>query len=472
MKGSLFKNVPLKVVGQEYEHRSTAISVQKTMNLIPQAEVTGASESSLTTWPGCTLFSSTAGANRGMTVFKNELYKVGGSTLYKIDQIGNFTVIGAISGTNRCIFANDGTNMIITTGGDGYQLTGSTLTQITDTDFENGNSVSYLNQQMIFDGNGGRFQVSDVGDPDSLQPNNFATAESSPDDAIRTFVFRERVYIFGERSTETWYNSGTGNPPFARVNGGTMNVGLGAIHSVAATDDYCYFLGDDRRVYRFSSHQPQNVTSIAISHQIGLMTTFSDAIASIYQIEGQSFYVITFPTAGKTYGFNEQAGAWFSLSTGADQSRYIGEDYTECYGKKFIVSRDDGSVLQLSLTTYTDNGNIKSQERIIGPINGTSLGIPAERLLMSYVDLVMEMGVGIASGQGSNPQLLLSASFDGGKSWTNEDDVLLGRTGEGRLKARWDHMESFYSCFIRIRCTDPVFISLFSGSIGIKASGF
>lgn len=472
MKGSQFKNVPLNVVGQEYEHRSTAISVQKTMNLIPQTEVTGAAQTSLTTWPGCNSFCLLTGSNRGITRFKNELYKVSGTTLYKISSVGVATTIGTISGTNRCIFANDGTNMIITTGGTGYQLSGTTLSQITDTDFENGNSSSYLNQQFIYDGNGGRFQVSDVGDPDSLQPNNFATAESSPDDTIRTFPFRERVYIFGERSVETWYNSGTGNPPFSRVNGGTMNVGLGAIHSVAATDDYCYFLGDDRRVYRFSSHQPQNVTSIAISHQIGLMIDFSDAIASIYQIEGQSFYIITFPTAGKTYGFNEQAAAWFSLSTGANQSRYIGEDYIECYGKKFIASKEDGSVLQLSLTTYTDNSSVKSQERIIGPINGTSLGIPAERLLMSYVDLVMEMGVGISTGQGSNPQLLISASFDGGKSWTNEDDVLLGRTGEGRLKARWDHMESFYSCFIRIKCTDPVFISLFSGSIGIKASGF
>lgn len=472
MKGSLFKAVPLNVVGQSYEHRSTAISVQKTMNLIPQVEPTGAAESSLTSWPGCVSFCSLSGANRGMTVFNNELYKVCGTTLHKISAAGVATSIGAISGTNRCIFSNDGTNMIITTGSFGYQLTGTTLTQITDVDFENGNSVTYINQQMIYDGNGGRFQVSDVGDPDSLQPNNFATAESAPDDTIRVFAFRERVYLFGESTIETWYNSGSGNPPFARVNGGTMNVGLAAIHSVAATDDYCYFLGDDRRVYRFSSHQPQNVTSIAISHQIDLMSTTSDAIASVYQLEGQSFYVITFPTAGKTLAFNEQSGAWFSLSTGADQSRYIGEEYIECYGKRFIASKDDGSVLELSLTTYTDNGQVKIQERIFGPINGTSLGMPADRILMSYIDLVLETGVGIASGQGENPQLLVSASFDGGKSWTNEDDVLIGRTGEGRIRARWDHMESFYSCFVRVRCSDPVFISLFSGAIGAKASGY
>lgn len=476
MKMTTFKTVPLRVVGQSYEHRSEAFSVQKTMNLIPQTELTGAASSSLTTWPGCTQFASVSGTNRGMTVFKGELYKVNGNALYKIDSAGASTVLGAISGTNRCIFANDGTNLIITTGGTGYQLTGSTLTAISDSDFQNGNSVTYLNQQMIFDGNGGRFQVADVGDPDSIQPNNFATAESSPDDTIRVFAFRERVYIFGAGgpygSTETWYNSGTGNPPFARVNGGTMNVGLAAIHSVAATDDYCYFLGDDRRVYRFSSHQPQNVTSIAISHQFDLIGDLSDCIASIYSIEGQSFYVITSPSGNKTFAFNEQSSAWFNLSTGADEDRYIGEEFIECYGKRLISSKSDGGVYELNLTTFTDNADVKIQERVFGPINGTAMGADGERLLMSWFDLVMQTGVGAVTGQGENPQLMVSASFDGGKSWTNEDDVLIGRQGAGRIKARWDHCESFYDCFIKIRCSDPVFLSLFSGAIGLKPSGF
>jgi len=467
-----FKTVPLKVVGQSYEHRSEAFSIQKTMNLIPQAETTGASESSLTSWPGTKAFYAASGVDRGMTVFRNELYKITTTNLYRIDANGFSTNLGTIVGTDRCIFANDGTNLIITTGGTGYQLTGSTLTEITDSDFQNANSVAYLNQQMIFDGNGGKFQVSDVGNPDSIAGNNFATAESAPDDTIRVFAFRERVYIFGEKTIETWYNSGSGNPPFARVNGGTMNVGLGAIHSVGATDEYCYFLGDDRRAYRFSSHQPQNITSIAISHQIDLMGDVSDAIGGIVRLEGQSFYALTFPAGNKTLVFSEEAGAWFNLSTGADEERYIGTSYQEAYGRRLIADKNSGSVHELDLDTYTDDGDVKIQERIFGPINGTSLGLGGDRMLMSWVDLVMQTGVGLASGQGEIPQLMVSASFDGGKSFTNEDDVLIGRQGQGRIRARWDHTESFYDCFIKIRCSDPVFLSIFSAAMGVKRSGF
>ena len=469
MKMSSFKPIPLNIVGQSYESRSRALSIQRTMNLIPAAELTGASQSSLMSWPGCVNFYAASGLDRGMTKFNDELYKVTDQTLWKIDSLSAATNLGTIAGSSRCIFANDGTNLIITQGSTGYQLTGSTLTQITDPDFVGGNSVAYLNLKMIFDSAGGRFQVADAGNPDSIQPNNFATAESAPDDTIRMFVFNERFNPFGTSSVETWYDTGSGNPPVGRVNGGTMNVGLFAVHSVADTEDFVYFLGSDKRVYRFSSHQPEAISTNAIAHQLDACADLTDAIGYIVTVEGQNIYVLNSVLSNRTFAFNESSGAWFELSTGAAQNYYIGTSYVECYGKRLIA--DGGNVHELSLTTYTDNGAVKIQERVFGPINGDAVGSPGSRLLMSYVDFIMDLGVGIATGQGSKPQALVSLSFDGGKSFTNERDVLLGRTGEGRIKARYDHTESFYDCFIKIKVSDPVFIALFTAAIGIKASG-
>lgn len=471
MRATSFRAIPLNAVGQSYEHRSTAISIQKTMNLIPQREITGAGQTSLTSWPGTKSFSEATGTNRGMTVFNDELYKVNGDTLFKIDSLGAFTDLGTISGTNRCIFANDGTNLIITTGGDGYQLTGTTLTEISDPDFQNGNSCTYLNQQIIFDGNGGQFQVADVGDPDSLQPNNFATAESAPDDTIRVFAWREQLYVFGTRTVETWYNSGVGNPPFSRVQNATMQVGLGAVYTVDATDEYVYFLGDDRKVYRFSATQPQNVTSIAISHQIDLAGDISDALGGVIRLEGQSFYILKLPSANKTLVFNEESQAWFELSSGASEDLYIGDAYAEVYGKRLVADGLSGGVLELDLDTYTDNGDVRIQERIFGPVTPQDLGIGSSRLLMSRIWFHMEAGVGIITGQGENPQLMVSASFDGGKTFSNPHDVLMGRQGEGRVDLKYDYMQSFRTMFVKIRCSDPVFFSLYGATLEAKQAG-
>ena len=467
-----FQTVAVQIVGQTYQHRSRPLSSQRTMNLIPEFNVTGKKESSMNCWPGSKPYIVGTGSDRGYHVFNNVLYKVSGASLYSENSDKTETLIGTIAGTNRCIFANDGFSMIITTGGTGYQYVDSTntLTEITDTDFDNGNSVAFINSQMVFDGDGGRFQVANPGDPDNIEANNFATAESAPDDTIRVYTFSERLYLFGERTVETWYNSGTGNPPFDRVNGGTMQIGLAAVHSVTESPDFVYFLGSDKSVYRFSATQAQSISTIAISHEFESYDDVSDAIAFMVNIEGQYIYVIKFPTAGKCFAFNEGSNGWFELSTGASQGLYIGNSYAEAYGKKFIA--DNGNTLELDLDTYTDNGETIIRERVTAPLDGAAIGVEGGRVTMSRFQVVMETGIGLITGQGETPQLMFQASFDGGKSWTNADTVMIGRLGESRVKVEWYHMASFYEVMFRIRMSDPVFISIHSAAIDISAGGW
>jgi hypothetical protein len=320
---------------------------------------------------------------------------------------------------------------------------------------------------MIYDGNGGQFQWSEAGNPDDIASNNFATAESAPDDTIRVFAWREQLYLFGEKTIETWYNSTSLDAPFIRVQNATMQVGLGAIHSVQATDEFVYFLSDDRRVYRFSATQPENITTIAISHQLDKLGDLSGAVSDVVRIEGQSFYILT--VQGKTFTFNESANAWFNLSTKATEDQYRFNSFVEVYGKR--LCSDGANILELDLNSYDNNGEIIINERVFGPITSRDLGIGNSRAMMSRMWLDIEAGVGLATGQGVRPQLMVSASFDGGKSFTNESDVLIGRTGEGRIDVKWDHCESFRSMFVKIRCSDPVFFSLFGATLEVKAGG-
>ena len=90
---------------------------------------------------------------------------------------------------------------------------------------------------------------------------------------------------------------------------------------------------------------------------------------------------------------------------------------------------------------------------------------------MRRMRIQCETSVGLVTGQGSTPKLLVSASFDGGKSFTNEDTVELGRSSDGRLEAVWDHKEEFYSMVPRIRISDPVRLAIYSCSIDVKMGG-
>lgn len=462
-----FQATPVNFVGQSYTHRSRSLSAQVTMNLIPESIPTGKTQSALTSWPGLRSFSSGIGADRGLHVFAGVLYKVSGTTLESINNVGIRTIVGTIPGSNPCIFADDGNTMRIATGSADYQVIGGVFSQITDTDLSPGNSVAYINQQMINDSTGGQFQVSDVGVPGSIQPNNFATAESAPDDTIRVYTFNERLYLFGDTgSIETWWNSGKGNPPFDRVQGGTMNTGLSSPYSVSSTTEFVYFLGNDKVVYRFSATQPEPISPPAISAGFQGYSVTNDARSYVVDIEGQSFYVINFPTEGKTWAYNENGNAWWQLSTGASQSNYLGTASANAYGKTLISS--GGDVLELHSDTYTDDGQAVIRERVSPPIASPTGG----RIEMSSFTLIMETGVGLIAGQGVNPKIMFQASYDGGKSWSDEDWVEIGRMGEGRVKVVWDNMASAYEIMIRVRVSDPVFISFHGASINIREAGW
>lgn len=461
-----FRSVPVNFVGQSYQHRSRSLSDQETMGLIPEHVPTGKTQASLTNWYGSKSWSTGTGTGRGVHVFAGELYKVTNNTLYKIDSIGNQTSLGNIQGTKPCVFADDGSTMRSASGGEDYLVIGGVLSVATDADLVPGNSVAYLNQKMFNDSAGGQFQVSDVGVPGSVADNNTATAEAAPDDTVRVATFNERIYLFGDVSTvETWYDSGTGNPPVDRVNGGTMQMGIDSPYSVATSSEFVYFMGKDSTIYRFSATQLQPVTPPAVAATFeGYFS--SDARAFVANLEGMSFYIITFPTEGKTWAFNEDGNAWFQLSTGANKDQYLGTAYAECYGKKLI--ENGGNVLELDADTFTDNGEVVIRERVSPPIVDPT----GERIEMSSFTLIMETGVGLITGQGVKPVAMFSASYDGGKSWSQESAVEIGRQGEGREKVTWYNMASAYEIVIRVRISDPVFISIHGASIQLRKAGF
>ena len=464
-----FQTIPVDIVGQSYEHRSRAVSSQVTMNLIPEFVLAGRSQTALMPWPGTKAFSTGDETllDRGMHVMSGSLYKVTGQTLYKVDSLGVSTSIGTIDGTNHCIFADDGFTMRIATGNKDYTTDGVSVSAITDTDLHPGNSVAYINQQMINDSNSGQFQVSDVGVPGSISPENFATAESSPDDTIRVYTFNERLYLFGDtNSVETWWNSGTGNPPFDRVNGGTMNAGLAAVHSVANTTEYVYFLGADNVVYRYSSHQLEQVSSSPMSNIFDGMSDVSDAKAYTLTVEGNHFYILTFATDERTFVFNEGGKAWFELSSGDLQEYYPMSSTARAYGKRLMAR--GGAVVQLDVDTYDNTGDTIVRERITAPVSDPT----GKRILMSRFEVICEVGVGLITGQGVDPLMMFQASYDGGESWTNEDWVPMGRMSEGRIKVEWYNMASAYSIMVRVRVSDPVFVGIMSAAIDIQAGGF
>ena len=120
---------------------------------------------------------------------------------------------------------------------------------------------------------------------------------------------------------------------------------------------------------------------------------------------------------------------------------------------------------------YITNGT-QIKERIVSPINGDLLQSPGKRVMMNKLNLIMQTGVGIATGQGSSPVVMLSLSIDGGETWTEEYQVSIGAGGAYQTRVEWWHLNSFYDGTIKIRFSDPVFVSIERAVITMDTAGY
>jgi len=68
----------------------------------------------------------------------------------------------------------------------------------------------------------------------------------------------------------------------------------------------------------------------------------------------------------------------------------------------------------------------------------------------------METGVGLTSGQGSDPKVYLDWSDDGGRTWSNQRAASIGRKGKYRARAVWNRLGRSHDRVYRITWSDPV----------------
>lgn len=465
--------IPINITGGSYESRTRPLSSQKTVNFYPQYVEQGKEQFVLHSFPGLLLKGSVTGADRGMTVMAEVGYRVAGTTLYSFDNSGSHSQIGTIPGTTRCTFANDGVNLVVCTGGSVYVYDGTTLSVVTDTDIVGSTAVTFINNQFVYTNNG-FFVVSTVGDPTSASGLDVAGAESQPDDLVRAYAFQQNVLMFGERSVEPWWNTGAGYPPFARMDGQIMEVGCQAVHSIANTDEFIYWLGDDNAIYQATGGQKRRVSSPAITHDIEQMATKSDAIGYTFTFDGTNFYAINFPGANKTYCLNEslQDKGWFELSSGTDGNKYQGSSLISVYGDNYVADTANGNLYVLDVDTYTNNSETIQRQRVTSSINSKLFGVQGKRVQMSRFEVIMESGVGLISGQGESPQIIMEVSYDGGRSWVSKGFASVGKLGQSTLRVQLYSLDSFYDAIFRITTSDPVPFEIYSAAIDLRLAGY
>lgn len=462
--------IPIPVVGPTYTSRSKPVANQVTRNFYIEINPESSEIVSHPSFPGLKLFATPTkgGKGRGFGDYNGELYAIAGDNLDKINSSAVATSIGTIPGTNHCILDQDGINLVVATGeSKPYVYDGTNLFLTANVNLSSSNSVTFINRRMVYDGEGQQALFANLDDPTVVQGDNKALVETKSDDLIRVFAQDQQILMFGDKTIEPFYFSGTGTPPYRRIDNATKEIGLGAIHSVSANDDFVYFLGSDRRIYRIAGLTLQHVGNPSIGKSIAGYSDVLDAKGMCFTIDSQRFYLLTFGQGNETWLFSEDAG-WTNLAYGVDNEEYLASAYKFIYGKHLIQDRRNGNIYELDFDTYTHNGDTIFWQRDTAQVLPKSIGAPGRTMTINRLRVFFETGTSLLNGQGSDAQVMMSWSNDGGRSWSSERWGGIGELGEYGTEVFWDDLGEHRSIMFRFRMTDPVRWVLMSAEADIE----
>jgi hypothetical protein len=239
-----------------------------------------------------------------------------------------------------------------------------------------------------------------------------------------------------------------------------IQVGTQSPYSIASNQSCVYFLGGDRNIYRVVGLQNVPIGNPAIGQAISKYSDVSDAVGMCFSFDSLNFYLLRFPTGNETWLYNENASAWTNMAYGVNGDQHLIGSYVNVYGKHIVSDRRNSNLYELDFNTFTDNGNVIQRQRDTVKVTGAVLGHPDKTVFMSKLTLVCERGVGITSGQGSNPRVMMSYSDDNGNTWSAERWGYLGVMGRYDIPVEWHGLGSFKERIFRFKVSDPVKVVL------------
>lgn len=455
--------------------------------------------------PGLKLFATTPqGPVRAIWTGDNVMYAVGGQDVYSISSGGVATAIGTIpgaTGTGPAVFSQNGNQLLLTDysvsapgafPGAVFLVGASSVTKKFS-----GFGLDYFDSFFISLFNGGASDPNYVGSGAFNQMNvsnsldgttwdalNYVCKTGASDLLWQIAVMGGNLFLFGQKTTEVWYDAGNPLFPFARVPGGVINIGCLSPFTVVKFVNTVMWLGCDAfgyaRVYMMNGTSPQPVSTSGIeallnSGQLQLnggANVSSYAYAWGYEEAGHPFYVLQIASGSGAYAdgwtlvYDLRTQLWHERSSligsggtanacvlgtccaslpgfagSAPPFNYIGDYYYTSAGQQ-----SGGAIYLQSLAYANDNGLSIYRQR-------TFPHLADRNRWLKYPSLEISADAGTA-------QFSLSYSNDGGKTFpaslmrpaqgpTNDQ----GATGQfGRYK--WRQLGRSRDRVFQISCTD------------------
>jgi hypothetical protein len=382
------------------------------------------------------------------------LFVVSGTELWTVTETGTGALMGDIGAVTSIDMEWNGTHVVVVNTPNAFYCDGTSagFAQITDADFTSrgASDVEFLDNYLLFvEPDTGRFFGADLGSASNFEALSFATAESSPDNLVGMKVDHGQLFLAGTDSMEIWENTGAPGFPFERAIGGRLEIGCLNGRTLAKQDNSVFWLANDYTVRRLDGATPTRVSQHGVETSFKNMT-ISTAKAYTYSQEGHLFYVLSFFEGTFVYDCTTQE--WHERqSYGYDYWR--AQAHAQIYGLEIVGDIASNKLGYLTRDVYTEWGDTQVMEWTYQPIHADGARAFHERL-----EIILETGVGLTSGQGSAPEIMLQYSNDGGKTFPGSmPNRSLGAIGRYEDRVVWQSLgSSRVGRVYRASVSDPV----------------
>ena len=461
----------INLTGQAYEHPSQDANYQRCVNLFASPTGDQNIQAVQVHSPGLTELVDLSGNEvRALIPFDDTLYAIVDDTVYEVTITADRasatgTSIGTLTSfTGRISWARNPTQIMLVDGSSaGYIITpgSDSVAAITDSDFTGGTTVDFVDSYFIYNTPGAATMYATASnDGTDVTALDFATAEVSPDRLKAIIADKREVWAFGERSTEVWYDAA--NPvgfPFSVRDGAVVEQGISAPHSAARIDNTLIWLDDRRFIVQAQGYGIAVISTNAISTKLQGYNTVDDAFSITYRDRGHSFYQLTFPTEKKTWTYDITTKLWHEKShrdpnTDTD-TRHLANCQASFNSLNLVGAFNSGKIYIMSKDYLDDDGSPIHRTRTTSHFT-TEL----KQIGINSLELHAEAGKGKVSGTGSDPQITLRYSHDGGYTWSHHLPRSIGKLGEYGKRIRWNRLGTGREWIFELTTADPIPLGL------------
>ena len=407
------------LAGGSYQTRSLAASAQRVLNLYPEPPPPNENAGSPPTFfatapptyyptPGLVqIAATTPGVGRGLYQCSQTpglLYGVIGGSVFSYNVPTNtLTIVGTIPALSTPVSMQDNGLVLLIVDGTapvsggspgGWFLTlgTTTLYPINDAAWLGATDVCVLDTFFVFNQPGTSNWYSSpsnyVGNSTPFDPLYIAGKDTYPDIIVGISSVNQLIWLIGAETTEPWYDAGATDFPFQRTPEVLIQHGCAAPHSIASNDSAVFFLSKDQQgqciVLQIAGYQALRVSTYPIEYAISQYATISDAIGMTYQQQGHTFYVLTFPTADKTWVYDVSTQLWHErcyVDSSGNEHAVLWSSLAYGGGATIALDKSQGIIYRLDPDAYTDNGAAIKRQRAFAHMLGDGTRIFYRRFI-------------------------------------------------------------------------------------------